>query len=261
MRFRLSQIIPWIVTQMAATRLGHSMFQAAVFLVLALMILSQTASGQNFTDLNFEDATIVPVAVNGIPNLVDANFAVPGWTIQSVYGPNYMFYDALSLGAPSVSLCGPTNNPGFVSPLALDGHYSIDLYGGVTGSGDNFGGAIYQTGLVPASARSLEFFAAGNFANGPLRLSLGGQNIPFYALYSEAGYTCYAADISAFAGHVEELAFATPFNTGVNNYWELDDIAFSTAVIPEPGISSLVLLGGLLFCLRRIKPGASTPST
>ncbi len=236
---------------------GHG---RTLFPVLALVSLLQTASGQNFTDLDFESATIVPVAGTGIPNLVYASSAVPGWTIQSVYGPNYMFYDALSLGAPSVSLCGPTNNPGYFSPLALDGHYSIDLYGGVPGSGDTSGGSISQTGLVPASARSLEFLAAGTFANGPLHLSLGGQNIPFYALYTGPGYTCYGADVSAFAGHVEELAFTPPFNSGVNNYWELDDIGFSTAIIPEPGISSLFLLGGFLFCSRCMKPGAKPAS-
>jgi hypothetical protein len=218
-----------------------------VSLVTASIFVLRTASGQAFTNLNFERARIVPDPSSPYyPYAVYASDAVPGWTVGGFLGPNELFYNDISLGAPSVSLFG-TNSQFSLPPLA--GSFSIDLYGGVPASGyPTVGGSISQTGLVPISAQSLQFKASG--LGGPLSVSLGGQNIPFYVLSAGTNYTLFGGDVSVFASQVEPLTFTAPFNTGINNYWEIDDIQFSPTPIPEPHFSGL-LLCGLLLCSHR----------
>jgi hypothetical protein len=208
------------------------------------MFILRSASGQTFTNLNFESARIV-LDTGSIyyPYAVYATSAVPGWTITGFLGPTELLYNDISLGAPSVSLCS-------TSPPSLGGRYSINLYGGVPGPPGypTVGGSMSQTGLVPASAQSLRFIASGG--NGPLVLTLGGQNLPFYALSNGPGYVMYGADISAFEGQVEPMTFQTPFNSGINNYWMIDNIQFSPTPIPEPGFAIPIVFGVLIMCGR-----------
>jgi len=215
--------------------------------IVMLLFITVCLNGytQGFANLDFEDATIVPDPSSiYYPNAVYTSDAVPGWTvIGNFMGPNDIFYNDISLGAPSVALLG--NNGGF---NALDGAYSIDLYGGSSGS--PAGVSISQTALVPADASSIGFIAQGyGSLGGPLLVSLGGQNISFSAISTGPNYTSYAGSIpSGLAGQVAELTFSTAPDGG-NNYWEIDDIQFSS--VPEPGVFGLFALGGLFFGLRR----------
>ena len=227
-------------------RIGLALFVGALILTL------RTVSGQNFTNLNFESARIVPdpAFYSEFGNyVVYASNALPGWIISGFLGQNDLFYNTYSLGAPSVSIFGATNNP-----PPLDGHFSVDLYGGVPGPPGN-GAYIAQTGLVPASAKSIEFIATGApfGGNTVLLVSLGGQNIPFGAISTTPDYTLCAGDVSAFAGQVEQLEFYTPFNTGINNYWEIDDIQFSPNAIPEPGVLVLAFSGATILGVQGLR--------
>jgi hypothetical protein len=227
-------------------------------LIWALILTLRTVSGQNFTNLNFESAVIVPDTAlypEFGTHVVYASNALPGWTISGDLGQNALFYNTFSLGAPSVSLFGVNTNVGILgSPPPLDGHFSVDLYGGVPGDSEN-GPYIAQTGLVPASAKSIEFIAAAAPYGGAtvLLVSLGGHNIPFTAISGTPDYTRFAGDVSAFAGQVEQLEFYTPFNTGINNYWEIDDIQFSPNAIPEPGVLVLAFSGAAILGIRRLR--------
>ncbi|MCX6929773.1 MAG: PEP-CTERM sorting domain-containing protein [Verrucomicrobia bacterium] len=79
-------------------------------------------------------------------------------------------------------------------------------------------------------------------------VSLGGVDLPYSPISAGANYTLYGADISAFAGQLEQLMFtALP---GGNNYWTLDDIQFSTQLVPEPGVFGLAALGALFLGWR-----------
>jgi hypothetical protein len=76
-------------------------------------------------------------------------------------------------------------------------------------------------------------------------VSLGGQNVPFFALSTVAPYTIlYGGDISAFAGQSEQLMFSAL--QGENNGWNIDDIQFSSSSVPEPSVFALTALGALL---------------
>ena len=217
-------------------------------LVAILLAPLRNASGQEFQNLDFESAVITPDPSSGYyPYAVYASNAIPGWTAVGFLSPNDILYDDISLGATSVTLCG-TNSP--YSPSALDGMFSIDLYGGVEGPAT--GASISQTGLVPDDALSILFIAQGVAppAGGVLLVSLGGQNIPFSAISTGPDYSMYGGNIPAgLAGQLEPLTFTAP--QGENNYWEIDDIQFSQSSVPEPGILGLLVLGGLFFGFRR----------
>jgi len=231
-----------------------------LWLSLGLIAFSRNASGQNFVNLNFEQAQIVydPSNYTG----VFVRDAIPGWTVANNFqGTNDIAYNELSLGAPGVSLCGPGSKGGTSpTPAPLDGNFSIDLYGGVPGETyPQLGVSLSQTALVPASADSIRFIAEGTSGagNGPLLVSLDGQNIPCSAISTEPNYTLYGGDISAFAGQIETLTFNAPI--GVNNYWELDDIQFSSLAVPEPDVLSIFGIGALLFRYAQKLRRATTP--
>jgi hypothetical protein len=128
---------------------------------------------------------------------------------------------------------------------------NLDLYGG---AGASSGVSISQTGVVPASAESILFKAqnAGALLSGILSVSVGGQNIPFSALFTGSNYTLYGGDVSAFSGQSKQLVFSAL--AGDNNYWEIDDIQFSQTAIPEPSEFVLAALGALLFGFQRWLP-------
>ena len=231
--------------QEAAMRLQTPAWLSAC-LVLLLSATGAAAQG-TFQNLNFEQATIVPdPSSQYYPYAVYASNAVPGWTPSGILGTNEILYNDISLGATSVSLCGLNSQGG--TPTPLDGAFSIDLYGG---GGIPTGASISQTGLVPANAASIRFIAQrpSPIVQGILLISLGGQNIPFSAISTESNYTTYGGNIaSALAGQIQQLTFTAP--NGGNNYWEIDDIQFSTQSVPEPGVFGLFALGAILIGWR-----------
>jgi hypothetical protein len=204
-------------------------------LAVVLSFISAThAHGQGtFQNLDFESANIP----NGTPaGTVAVSSALPSWTVY--YGSSQqsqMGYQSFSLGATFVSLLTPGSNPVFNS---INGNYSVLLQGGVTSTD----ASIVQTGIVPSSAKSILFYAESVNA-GTLLVSLGGQNIPFFALSSGPNYTEYGGDISAFAGQTEQLKFSALYQSGGNNNWNIDDIQFSPNQIPEPQTWALLFCG------------------
>jgi hypothetical protein len=229
-------------------------------LVATLVSLLPLASAQNFINLNFEQAQIVynTNTGGGVPGwppgnrYIYASNAVPGWTASGAFGQiNDFVYDGFVIGADGVSLFLSNSIHGY--PFrSLDGDYSIALNGNaVFRRGTS---SISQTGLVPASAMSLQFIATNippvlGSSSTMLFVSLGGQNIPFYPIGNVPNYTLYGGDISAFGGQVEPLTFSS---SPGNGYWEIDDIQFSPSPIPEPNVSGLLVLGSLLFSLRHL---------
>lgn len=213
--------------------------QSICWIIALSVALFRNASGQSFVNLDFEDATIVPDASSPYyPNAVFASDAIPGWTATGFIGPNDILYNSASLGSTSVSILGTSG-----LPPALDGAFSIYLYGG----GTSTAASISQTGLVPAGTESLLFRAQPGA--GTLLVSLGGQNISFSAIATGPNDTLYGGNISsAFAGQSEQLIFSA---LAGENFWNLDDIQFSASPVPEPGFFRLLVLGGLLFGLRR----------
>lgn len=211
--------------------------------ILLCFILYCNGRAQGFVNLDFEAANLSGYGTGSVP----ASDAIPGWTAYiGTTTQTDIVYNELSLGAPSIAIMG-TNG----GPAALDGAYSIDLYGG---AGPSTSVSISQTALVPASTASILFIAQGvnpPSGGGPLQVSLGGQSISFSAISIEPNYTLYGGNVpSPLAGQIEQLTFSAPTDGG-NNYWEIDDIQFSPSAVPEPSVLGLSALGGLFFAWRR----------
>jgi hypothetical protein len=104
--------------------------------------------------------------------------------------------------------------------------------------------SISQTGTIPSDAESLTFkLWQPGFAK-PILVSFAGDTLSPVLLGagtspSGQAYTLYGVDVAPFAnqtGALEFTAQANGFNTAL-----LDDISFSTTVVPEP--SALILTG------------------
>lgn len=221
---------------------------APVLLSVAIgFSLLETASGQSFLNLDFEQArfSVTPTPTNVYGSSIDPALAFPGWTVGDATGPIYTGYNEYSVGTPAVDLMGPRfpNLAGF-SPL--QGSYSVFLqyYGGIAGGPPT----MSQTGLIPTDAESITLIASSgispflglgyNFTN-PI-VSLNGVPIPLIPISGGR----LAGDVTAFAGSIAQLTFSTPISLGGSYF---DDVQFSTSPAPEPSILGLFSI--CIFCL------------
>ena len=205
-----------------------------VFIGLARNVEAQSVAA--FYNLNFEQALIQYDPNTPYPGYgVYASNAIPGWAAYiNGSAQTDIIYNTTSLGAAEISLFGP----GSGQPI-LGGKYSLELYGGAVGAP----ASIVQTGLVPPTANSIIFKAfAFSPGHGSLLMSLGGQNISYRAISSEANYTIYGGDVASLAGQMSQLAISAPMGDG-NNYWVIDDISFSASPVPEPQSIFLLIAG------------------
>ena len=219
-------------------------------LIVPLLLGGLSAAGQgSFQNLNFESALIDQTHAPGGVSTTDA---LPGWTAYSStnQATQVLFNDAC-LGATCISLLG-TNSP--VEP-PIEGGFSVLLQGGVSGPGTLHptAASIRQTGLVPASSRSVRFKAQLDSLGVPgvLSMSLDGVNIPYVSLSSGPNYTLYGGDVSAFAGQTAQLEVSLLGGAGIDySGWNLDSIQFSDLAVPEPSVLGLSLLGARLLGWR-----------
>jgi hypothetical protein len=118
--------------------------------------------------------------------------------------------------------------------------------------------SVSQTGLVPLTAKSIQFkvadvlaFQVSSNLPGQFFVTLGGENIALQAVASFSSYTELAGNISDWAGQTATLSIGVnvPSSQGGENYYQglIDDVSFSTTAVPEPKAISLIMLGsGLL---------------
>jgi hypothetical protein len=197
-----------------------------IFMIAALFQL-QHAVGQNFVNLDFEQATVT-TPVGGSIYPADPAQLFPGWTVGG--SGTVVSYNDLSLGAPAVDLMGP-DFPNFPGYTPLQGSYSVLLqyFGGVSPPP-----TLSQTGLIPAGTESINFLVGSGESDAVM--TVNGVNIPLVPISGGE----LAGDISAFAGTVAQLTFSTTSNTGYEeNSLYFDDIQFSASPVPEP--SAVVL--------------------
>ena len=74
---------------------------------------------------------------------------------------------------------------------------------------------------------------------------MDGTVLDVVPLATTPNYTLYGADITAFAGTTVDLRFTALL--GGSLY--LDDIRFSSQLVPEPGMLALLSLGGIMFAV------------
>jgi hypothetical protein len=220
-------------------------------ILVAAAIFVISAQGQGFGNLNFESARNLPGDPGYYGTPVAVTNALPDWIAyngNSVLSDIYYVSNSFPGDSTSVEL--------EAGSLALNGNsLTVGLY---------LGALISQTGLVPTDAGSLEFEAEGPGPGGSLAgsgfyITLGGQGLSYSALSEGSGYTVYAANIPAdLDGQTEPLSFGIQ---GLGGEALIDNVAFSTSSVPEPGPYGLISVGVVLygfwrFCLttKNAKP-------
>ncbi len=223
---------------------------------LTLFCTNSSIRAQGFINLNFENASFTVDPAGAFPPYsVFASNAIPGWTAYLDGIPQMdILSNEATAGSAMVSLQG-TNPPIYFEPFlepALQGEWSIFLQGffGTTNNSYPLTASIGQTGRIPADANSLTFWAYFPYSNDTFSVSFNGRDLSWFVVSNALNYSVCAVDISAYAGQTGQLLF----NAGRFTYVELDNIQFSSLPIPEPGVFSLVCLGGggvLVYVIRR----------
>lgn len=219
-----------------------------------------------FQNLDFESAH-VPDLPPETYEYVPFSDALPGWT--GYFGTNpatTALQNTLTLGLYSVSILGPDFTFPGGGVQILDGQYSAMIQAGENPPNPPVPTSIAQTGLVPFGSHSIQMSVWGNLPsdiNG-LSVTLGGQPISLLVVAESLhNYTVYG-DVSSFAGQTLELRItASPLPTDSNTTFELDDISFSPAYVPEPRMAALLVMGALLIFRRdfhRLLPGRTLAS-
>ncbi|MEI7728579.1 MAG: PEP-CTERM sorting domain-containing protein [Verrucomicrobiota bacterium] len=116
--------------------------------------------------------------------------------------------------------------------------------------------SVSQTGTIPNWANSIKFLVNANAHD--FTVAMNGNPLYMQKLTTSGSYATWGADASAYVGQTVDLRFTSQYIYGtVNPVW-LDDIQFSTDMVPEPSALAL-LCGGGMVCLWmmgwRRKPG------
>ena len=181
----------------------------AWLVTVAVAATSARAQG-TFQNLDFEAAKVAFVTNSQWANRIATTNALPGWT--AFVGTNQLSLVVYNGGYVAYVALNETN------AVVINGSFSVGLNGG----------AISQTGLVPADARSLQFKVkfSGAAPNEIAEVWLGGERLPLVPLGAQQGYFLDGADISSFAGQTETLSFS-------GGSFALDDIEFSPYTLTE----------------------------
>ena len=224
------------------------------FSVVALLGFIQSVSGQDFVNLDFEDAHLSGYSPGGNVPVADA---FPGWSASfsnpttGTVEASSVWYDGLSLGGAAISI-NDTNGPPY-GYGTLDGNFSAYLFGG--GVANDTSATISQTGLVPIGTKSLIISAQFRFY-GPALLTVSVDGQPL----SGVPYSGY--DISSFAGKTVTLSFTESAPAGVPpSLVILDDVSFSPIAVPEPSTLGLIGICVLFFCSGKRRPNKTLQAT
>ena len=212
--------------------------QIPILLLTVVFAVFSSHAQTAFQNLGFESANVPVIPAGQFGGFVPIADALPGWSgFAGTTQIAQVLENNATLGAAGISIFGPDFDMGAI----ISGRYTALLQAGLGPSGSPVDTSIAQTGLVPATARFIEFKAQGN----NFSVSFEGHGIPYSALGAGPNYILYAADVSAFAGQAGELRFtseSTPDRPS-NGVW-LDSITFSP--IPEPDTICLATLGAAL---------------
>jgi hypothetical protein len=231
---------------------------AKQFFTLSVVLLAglATQAQGSFENLDFEQANPVNAGNREYLDAVTFSSALPGWSASIGGEPvTDVLLNGDTEGGASIDLFGPGWNS--VNPGIIDGNYTVFLQAGgswLLSVGGNV--SLWQTGTIPANARTLEYKAWNFSAGAPLSVSVDGNSLSAVVLSSGQSpsgqaYSVYGVDIAPYAGQTGEVEFTEVF-TNVPSWTELDDITFSTTTVaPEPNTLALAVMGGLALAARR----------
>lgn len=220
-----------------------------LFGIVALLGWAPAASAQGaFQNLNFEKADL-PVLAEGQSGgflSVPVSSALPGWhTFIGNQEIANVSHNVDSLGAANVTVYGPA----YVGTI-IQGLFSVSLQAGANAPNPlQRDVTISQVGIVPSNAGLLEISIGIDAQN--YSVELAGTSLSLTPVASTAQYTLYQADVSQFAGTLQELRLTSIWTSDRRlNPVEFDNIQF--IAVPEPSIMILLFVGvGALWAARR----------
>jgi hypothetical protein len=213
--------------------------------VLLLAGIAVSATGQGFTNLDFEQARVV--SHDSMFGFLDWSLAAPGWSHSSGNDTQRIYYGQRHFGVSQVYLLMDAQSPTWAPGTQLAGNYSFMFSSGhQTGDPATPWTQAYlsQTGLIPENTKSIRFLAKGLF-----QIYVGGSAVPVIPLGIEDGF---AGDVSSFAGKSAELRIVNTAPPRNGTEVIIDNIEFSPLAVPEPAMGALMVLGFAWFSLRRI---------
>jgi hypothetical protein len=184
--------------------------------------------------------------------MLDWNLAVPYWNHSAGGDTAIVYYGSEHLGLSQYYLLMSATSPVYAPNTQLAGNYSLAFasgYASGTGSGGWINAFISQTIPIASSTHSIQLLATG-----PFKVLVGGNEIPMMSL----GGNSYAGDITSFAGTTAELKIMNTTPEGFNNVHKptvVDNILFSTTIVPEPSSFALVSLGSFMLLASLRKTG------
>lgn len=195
----------------------------------ALALVLAAPARADFVNLDFEQAQLPGGSTVPISTL-EWSAGAPGWSHTTGSDTGIVYYNAAHVGVTQwFMLVGEHNG------WLLEGAYSMAFRSGMSSSFDPNAtwvhAALWQTGTVPSTARSLQLRAFG-----PLAVFLGDTALPLQSL----GGNLYGADVQAFAGQTLELRLVNTSNS-LSDAVVVDSIVFSPSPVPE--LPTLALFG------------------
>jgi len=224
---------------------SRSLRNAALFFALQILTLvgaSLSVNAAPFVNLDFEQASVIPVGSD--PRLIQAGPAFPGWTARlgsSTLSTVYHDFDGIGEGA--VALYDHAANDLGI-PL-LQGQYMAALLNDITPA---LSASLEQVGDVPTGSRSLHFLTSRTLL--PPLVTVNETTLPLTLLASNIHTETseWGVDVTGFAGTAAALRFSTT-RTGPPSgpIFGLDDVRFSPSPIPEPATGWLPVVVATLF--------------
>ena len=216
-------------------------YAATAMAVVAWAIPCLSAPAAPFTDLDFEQASVVPTS---FPPYVEAGPAFPGWTALINDHPiSTVLYDSVGAGEVDVALWD-MGSPGHLGQL-LQGRFMAAL---IRDGSHPYTASLTQSGDIPPGSQSIRLLGDGG--RGPVLIFINGAQVPLVRLDGVpiSGFIdTYGGDVSSFAGQTVQLALRSLQDTP-QSAWAVDDISFSGMPIPEASATPLAVV--IAFCLR-----------
>ncbi len=223
-------------------RRSRSTFLA--FCVAAYAYCGGPAAAAPFGNLDFESAVIGTPDGDELPSAQ----ALPYWTVHSVRAGK-VFYDTTAMDAVAVSIqdgrAPYSGFPAIMNPIS--GSYSVLLQrSSIYAVPPNEDAWIAQTGGVPSDATSLMFSTESNCGAGDLVASLNGTAIPM-SLYSVGDQINETHGVvETFIGDIRQFTGQQNVELRLTGSGTVDDIQFSSIVVPEPSTLALLSVAALV---------------
>ncbi len=224
------------VRKVLAVRPSRDRAVLPVAFLLLLVVSSPRIHAGQFVNLDFESPNLPIHEVGFLEGL--AIDALPGWRplIGSVESSSVLL-NTTTISSASFSLFGP------LTKQANPNHnlYSLRLY-----SGDAINRkssvSISQSGLISEASKSLRLEAR---IFGEYHVTLDGTPISMSLSATGTDFDTYFGHISSFSGRTVELKIETGIDRGVLNrpFMYIGEVGFSTSVVPEPNVYTLIAIG------------------